>query len=141
MVIFCLHYVFPAFFGSPLLSGLFFLELPSAIYNVSKKNKCVFLKHEENKVAFCGTTVDDCLFICTKDDTWINDQVLMLKNAFQEVSLELGHEIGLVGMQIRMDRELKQVVITQPKHVERIIEIIRSNERCANPCVGQTDGG
>jgi hypothetical protein len=63
-----------------------------------------------------------------KDDTWINDQVLMLKNAFQNVSVESGDEIGLVRKQICMDRELKQVIITQPKH-------------SSNPCFEETDGG
>jgi hypothetical protein len=46
----------------------------------------------------------------------------MLENAFEEMTVEASDELGLAGMHIRMDRERKQVVIMQPKHVERIIE-------------------
>ena len=37
-------------------------------YDVSKKDKCVFIRRTDNKVAYCATTVDDCLFVTTKDD-------------------------------------------------------------------------
>ncbi len=72
-------------------------------YIISKKDKCVFIKHQNECVSFCGITIDDCLFVCTRDNEWINDQISMLKNAFQEVTVETGDEIGLVGMQICMD--------------------------------------
>ena len=106
-------------------------------YVVSKKDKCVFIKHKEDKVSICATTVDDCSFICTRDENWIEQQIQMLKNAFQEVTVESGDEIGLVGMQIRMDRESKQVVITQPKHVERIIEKFKVTKAAPTPALGK----
>jgi len=40
-------------------------------YTVSKKDKCVFIKRKEDKVSFCAIRVDDCLFVCTKDNEWI----------------------------------------------------------------------
>jgi hypothetical protein len=46
-------------------------------YIISKKDKCVFIKHRNGFVSLCGITVDDCLFVCTRDDKWINEQILM----------------------------------------------------------------
>jgi len=106
-------------------------------YAVSKKDKCVFIKREEDKVSFCAITVDDCLFVCTKDNEWIEQQILMLKTAFQEVTVESGDVIGLVGMQIRMDREQKQVVITQPKHVKKIIEKFEVTKGAPTPALAK----
>jgi hypothetical protein len=81
-------------------------------YKISKKDKCVFIRCKEGTAAFWRTTVDDCLLMCTRDDQWINEQIL---------TVESGDEI-LIGMQIYIDWENKKVVITQLKHLERIIE-------------------
>jgi hypothetical protein len=109
-------------------------------YAVSKKDKWVFIKRKGEQVSFCGTTVDDCLFVCMRDKEWIKQQILLLENAFQEVTVESGNEIGLVGMQIRMDRELKQFVITQPKHVERFIEKFKVTKGAPTPALGKLMG-
>jgi hypothetical protein len=102
-------------------------------YNTSGKDKCLFIKKDESNVAICGTTVDDCLFVCNRNDEWIAKQVKMLKDKFQEVTVESGDELGLVGMQICMDREEKKVIITQPKHVERIIETFQVTKGAPSP--------
>jgi len=31
-------------------------------YAISRKDKCLFIKRQDNKLALCGTTVYDCLF-------------------------------------------------------------------------------
>jgi hypothetical protein len=56
-------------------------------YAVSKKDKCIFIKRENKKIAFCGTTVDDCLFICSGEEKWIKDQIGMLKRKFGEITI------------------------------------------------------
>lgn len=63
-------------------------------YIICKKDKYVFIKHQDTCMSFCGITVDNCPFVCTRDYKWINDQILMLKNAFQEVTMETGDKIG-----------------------------------------------
>jgi hypothetical protein len=40
--------------------------------------------------ALCGTTVDDCLIVCTRDVKWIEEQIKMLKDAFKGVTVESG---------------------------------------------------
>jgi hypothetical protein len=62
------------------------------------------------------------------------------EKCIQEVTVESGNEIGLVGMQIRMDHKLKQVVITQPKHVERIIEKFQVTKGAPTPALGKLMG-
>jgi predicted RNA-binding protein (virulence factor B family) len=84
--------------------------------------------------------VDDCLFICTRDDKSINEQIIMLNNAFEEVTVEAGDELGLVRMHICMDQKRKQVVIMQPKHVERIIEKFDMSKGAPTPALGKLMG-
>jgi hypothetical protein len=69
-------------------------------YKCSAKDKCLFIKWSEDKVAFCTTTVDDCLFITTNDEQWIGEQVAMLRKAYETVEVEQGDELGLTGMQV-----------------------------------------
>jgi hypothetical protein len=64
-------------------------------------------------------------FVCTRNDKWIEEQIKILKDAFEEMTVESGDESGLVGMQISQNRVKKQVVITQPKHVKRIIKMFQ----------------
>jgi hypothetical protein len=44
-------------------------------YVTSRKDKCMFIRREDEKLSFCATTVDDCLFIATKDDEWVQQQI------------------------------------------------------------------
>jgi hypothetical protein len=80
-------------------------------------------------------TVDDCLFVCNRNDEWIAKQVKMLKDKFQEVTVESGDELGLVGIQISMDQKDKKVIVTQPKHVERIIETFQVTKGAPSPAM------
>jgi hypothetical protein len=109
-------------------------------YAIRRKDKCLFIKHQDNKLALCGTTMDDCLFICKRDDKWIEEQIKMLKDAFKEVTMESDDELGLVGMQISMNRVKKQVVITQPKHVKRIIEMFQVTKAAPMPALEKLMG-
>jgi len=47
-------------------------------YTQCFKDSCVLWKREGDLISFCGITVDDCLFVTTKDDTWKKAQVKML---------------------------------------------------------------
>jgi hypothetical protein len=101
-------------------------------YHASMKDKCVFIKRVEDKVSYCATTVDDCCFVTTKDDLWMNEQIEMLKIAYEVVEVEQGDEIGLIGMQVKIDREEKLVMLTQPKFVQSVIEKFEVSK--AAPC-------
>ncbi len=57
----------------------------------------------------------------SNDETWIQKQVEFLKSKYEDVTVEMGDEIGLIGMQVKMDRIDTKVILTQPKNVERII--------------------
>ena len=59
----------------------------------------------------------------------------MLKDAFEEVTVESGDELGLVGMQISMNRVKKQVVLTPPKHVKCIIETFQVTKGAPMPAL------
>ncbi len=61
----------------------------------------------------------------------------MLRTAFDEITVETGEELGLIGMHISMDRAKKQVTITQPKHVERIIGTFEVVKGAPSPALGR----
>jgi hypothetical protein len=106
-------------------------------YGTSNKDKCVYIKRKNGKVAICGATVDDCLFICTRHDTWIKEQIALLKNKYHKVTIEIGDNLGLVEMQIDMNRDKKRVFLTQPKHVEHIINAFKVSKGAPNPALAK----
>ncbi len=50
-------------------------------------------------------------------------QIEFLKAKYEHNSVEMGDEIGLIGMQVKMERVDKKVFLTQPKNVDRIITV------------------
>jgi hypothetical protein len=81
----------------------------------------------------CRTTVDDCLFVCSKDDAWIQQQIKMMKDKYDDLTIESGDELGLIGMQIQMDRVGRRVILTQPKQVAKIIETFQVTKGASSP--------
>jgi hypothetical protein len=53
------------------------------------------------------------------------------------VTIEIGDNLGLVGMHINMNRDKKRVVLTQPKHVERIINVFKVSKGAPNPALAK----
>lgn len=49
---------------------------------VSHKDTCVFMKCKADKVAFFGTTIEEFLFVCTRDDAGIQKQIQMLEKKY-----------------------------------------------------------
>ena len=129
-------YVEAAHYWYKDLSDTFF----SAGYNQSKKDKCVFIKKEDGNMACCATTVDDCLFVTSNDGTWIQKQIEFLKAKYEDVAVEMGDEIGLIGMQVKMDRIDKKVILTQPKNVDRIITAFGVDKGAPTPALANVMG-
>jgi hypothetical protein len=102
-------------------------------YAVSNKGKCVFVKRDGEKVALCGTTVDDCLFVCNGDEAWIQEQAEMLRTKYEDITIERGDELGLIGMQIQINRAEKKVILSQPKQVAKIIETFQVTKGVSSP--------
>ena len=51
------------------------------------------------------------IFVTTKDEAWIQQQIKMLKDAYEAVEVEQGAELGLIGMQVKLDRLKKPVIL------------------------------
>ena len=68
------------------------------------KDRCVMVKTEGDKVSYCAITVDDYFFAITKDEEWIAEAIDMLKRAFEELTVDLGETINILGMTVHMDR-------------------------------------
>ena len=52
----------------------------------------------------------------------------------------MGDEIGLIGMQVKMDRDDKRVILTQPKNVESIITAFGVDKGAPTPALGNVMG-
>ena len=60
----------------------------------------------------------------------------MLKNKYEEITIEEGDELGLIGIQIKMDRENKQVQhLTQKKNIERIFATFKPIKGAPTPAL------
>ena len=75
------------------------------------KDQCVMVKVEGGKVSYCAITVDDCFFAITRDEEWINETINMLKAAFEELTVERGENINILGMTVHLERTKGRAVI------------------------------
>lgn len=104
-------------------------------YSQSNKDKCVYIKRDGDKVAYCGVTVDDRFFVTSRHDNWKKPQINMLKDNVEEITVEDGDKLRPFGIQIKMDHEKKQVVVTQRKNIERIINAFQTTKGASMPAM------
>jgi hypothetical protein len=109
-------------------------------YTQSKKDKCIYIKRDGDNVAYCGTTVDDCCFITTRNPQWKKQQIDLIRNEFEEITIEDGDELGLIGIQIKMDRENKRVHLSQMKNIERIFATFKPVKGAPTPALSSLMG-
>lgn len=109
--------------------------LADGYYRMSK-DQCVLMKSEGDKVAYCAITVDDCFFVTSRDEEWINSCVAMLQDAFEELTLERGDTINILGMTVTMDRVRKRAIITQKRFVEKLSQTYGVKKSAVTPATG-----
>jgi hypothetical protein len=64
----------------------------------------------------------------------------MLKEAYETVEVEQGDELGLIGMQVKMDHEIKRVILTQPKFVQSVIDVFGVSKGALSPALNNMMG-
>jgi hypothetical protein len=57
----------------------------------------------------------------------------MLKDAHEVVEVEQGDELGLIGMQVKMDRKNRRVILMQPKFVQIVIDAFKVTKGAPSP--------
>ena len=87
------------------------------------------------KIAICGLTVDDFFQTSTKDEEWIQEHIMMLHNAFDEVTFSHGDELGIIGMQVKMDRKHKAAILTQPKWEQKVNTEFKVTRKAPTPAL------
>ena len=105
-------------------------------YQQMSKDQCVLVKSEGNKVAYCAVTVDDCFFAMTKDEDWINQSIDMLKAAFDELTVERGEVINILGMTVTMDRAMGKAVINQKRFLDKLTSTFGLSKSAVTPATG-----
>ena len=104
-------------------------------YKRCEKDKCVMFKESDGKIAICGITVDDCFFAATRDEEWIQAQIKMLSDAFSEITVERGDELGIVGIQVQMDRTNRRAILSQRKFAAKVVEVFGVSRGAPNPAL------
>lgn len=99
------------------------------------KDKCMFVKHVEEKVAMCGLTVDDCLFAAMRNEEWIKEHIDMLYKVFNEITVVCGDELGIVGMQVKIDRNQKVAILAQPKWENNVLKKFDMDKKTPSPAL------
>ncbi len=105
-------------------------------YRQMSKDQCVMVKTEGSKVSYCAITVDDCFFAITRDEEWINGAINMLKAAFEELTVERGETINILGMTVRMERAKGRAVINQKRFVDNLITTYGVTKTAVTPATG-----
>ena len=105
-------------------------------YRQLNKDQCVLVKSEGNKVSYCAITADDCFFAMSKDPDWINQSVEMLKAAFEELTVDRGETINILGMTVYMDRENGKAVINQQKFLDKLRSTYGITRAAVTPATG-----
>jgi hypothetical protein len=105
-------------------------------YRQMNKDKCVLMKSEGNKVSYCAITVDDCFFATTRDEEWANSGIKMLEQAFEEVTVERGDVINILGMTVTMDRVNKAAIIKQKHFLDKVASTFNITKKAVTPAYG-----
>jgi hypothetical protein len=67
----------------------------------------VFIKREDGNMTCC-TTVDDCLFVTSNDETWIQKQIKFLKAKYEDVSVEMGMKLDSLECKSRWTELIRE---------------------------------
>ena len=86
-----------------------------------------------NQISYCAITVNDCFFAATRDQEWIQSHADMLKTAFEELTLERGEAINILGMTVHMERDKGRAVIKQKRFVDKLTEEIKVAKSAITP--------
>ena len=105
-------------------------------YKQMSKDQCVLVKSEGNKVSYCAITVDDCFFAMTRDEDWINESIEMLKGAFEELTVERGESINILGMTVHMERDKGRALINQKRFLDKLIDTYGITKTAITPATG-----
>ena len=65
----------------------------------------------------------------------------MLKDAYEAVEIEQGDELGVIGIQVKMDRANKKVILTHPKFVQSVIDAFEVNKGAPSPALNDMMSG
>ena len=78
------------------------------------------VEQKNNNISYCAITVVDESFATARDQEWIQSQVDTLKPAFEEITLERGEVINILGMNVRIERDKGRAVIKQKRFVDKL---------------------
>ena len=92
----------------------------------------MLVKRKDDKLSICAITVDDCLFALSRQAGWRDEQVAMLREAFDSITVETGDIQEIIGMHVKIDRMQGRALVSQRHYADKIEEIWY-HQRCSDP--------
>ena len=81
-----------------------------------------------------ATTVDDCF--CIVSDSMAKEKLIqMCKDTFQEITVEEGDSLNIIGMNFQFDRTSKTVIVQQKQFVKELVEKFGVTRAAATPAL------
>ena len=72
----------------------------------------------------------------TRDEDWIKECSEFLRTTFEEITLDRGDTINILGMTVVMDRAKGRAIINQKKFMEKIKESFNITKSAITPATG-----
>ena len=72
----------------------------------------------------------------TRDEDWINESIEMLKGAFEELTVERGESINILGMTVHRDRDKGGALVNQKRFLDKLISTYGITKTAITPATG-----
>jgi hypothetical protein len=91
-------------------------------WTIHKKDKCVVSLTTSTGRCMIAITVDDCTACQTRNSGLKERFYELCKRTFQDITVEEGDTIEVIGMTFELDRNERSVKVTQKRFITKIIE-------------------
>jgi hypothetical protein len=97
------------------------------------KDSCVLMRKDGDKKSICAITVDDCLFVVTRQSGWKQEQIDMLREAFGGITVDEGDIQEVIGIKVESIRDEKYIKISQRHYAHKIAEKFKIKKGARSP--------
>lgn len=97
-------------------------------------DECVLTRRDGDSTVHIAVTVDDCF--CVASDAATKREVIKLcRDCFQEITVEEGNELNIIGMNFDFDRVGKQVTIRQQQFIRELVKAHGVSKKSVTPAL------
>jgi hypothetical protein len=118
-----------AFYWNQILMKMF----TNAGWKVNPKDKCLVSYKSEKGMCLVAITVDDCTCIAPFNSGLKEMLLSLCRDTFQEITVEEGDKINVIGMYFEIDRECKSVKVSQKRFADKAVSSYKITRTAITP--------